>query len=91
MSTRRLHASVQAETASQNTSDSDDGDASSNALSLSPTTTKPREIVGKSFFCLGPKNLLRRFAWSIVQHPYFDNTILLLIVLSSLSLVLDHP
>ena len=39
----------------------------------------------------GPTNPLRRAAATVVSHPYFDNFILLCIVISSLMLALDTP
>eukprot|EP00947_MAST-08B_sp_MAST-8B-sp1_P003925 g3925.t1 len=48
-------------------------------------------ISDRSIFVFGPKNPIRRGATWLVNKPWFDNTILFLIVISSITLAIDNP
>jgi len=56
-----------------------------------PIPKEHRTNGGVSLFLFGPENPFRLLVSRIVHHPAFDNTILTLIVISSLMLALDNP
>ena len=49
------------------------------------------DLYGRAWFMFGPRSRVRLTAASIVNHPSFDNGILLLIIMSSLIMALQHP
>ena len=51
--------------------------------------TRPVELKYRSLFIFGPENRLRLMLNSVVSHKYFEYTIILLIILSSITLALD--
>ena len=57
------------------------------------TKTKNKEIIifGKSCFLMDNENFLRKKCAYIVGHRYFDNTILFLILFSTVLLALENP
>jgi len=60
------------------------------APTVDPESYRPLE--GKTFFVFGPNSGLRRTALKIVEHPRFDNfVILMLIMISTVLLVIDSP
>ena len=46
---------------------------------------------GKSLFCLSEENGCRYLFWKISTHKVFDNFILFLIVISTLTLAIESP
>ena len=46
---------------------------------------------GKSLFIFNVDNSLRRTTYNIVNHPYFDNCILALIILSTILAAIENP
>lgn len=44
-----------------------------------------------SLFFLGPDNVIRRTAESIIRHPLFDPIVLAAVLVSSITLTLDRP
>ena len=50
-----------------------------------------RRLSGTSLYLFSPKNWLRIFLHKIRYWPYFDNVILVLIIISSIMLALDNP
>ena len=46
---------------------------------------------GKSLCVFGPTNWLRLKCLELLQHPAFDNTVLALIIVSSILLAVDTP
>ena len=53
--------------------------------------TKVIKVKGNSLFILNENNCLRIIASKIVGHQYFDNTVLLLIIVSTILLALEKP
>lgn len=47
--------------------------------------------MGRNTFCCGPTNCFRRGCQIIVESPYFNNTILFLIIVSTVTLALETP
>lgn len=47
--------------------------------------------VGRSLFLFSEHNRVRRWAFNLIAHPYFDSTILVLITVSSITLAMDNP
>eukprot|EP01083_Nonionella_stella_P162263 532512_1 len=60
-------------------------------LSASKSERRQWEIYGRAWYLFGTESKIRRLAASIVYHPFFDNGILVLIILSSLIMALQHP
>lgn len=52
---------------------------------------RPSPPTGKSLFLFGPRNPIRKNAHAIVNHPYFDTIILVLLTASTISVALDNP
>ena len=50
-----------------------------------------RPMTGKSLFCLSTENGCRKAFWTIATHKWFDNFILLLILISTFTLALETP
>ena len=50
-----------------------------------------KALVGKSLYIFSVTNTLRRFLHKIRHWAYFDNVILVLIIISSILLALDNP
>ncbi|GMH60361.1 hypothetical protein TrRE_jg11189 [Triparma retinervis] len=48
-------------------------------------------IEGSSLMIFGPENLLRTKVTAAVAHPYFDQVVLVLIIISSITLAIDDP
>jgi hypothetical protein len=48
-------------------------------------------LQGRSLFVFGSKNRLRRLFAAIIWHPRFEQVIIVLICLSSITLALDSP
>ena len=48
-------------------------------------TSEIRQMTGKSLFCLSTENGCRAAFWKIATHKWFDNFILLLILISTLT------
>jgi len=46
---------------------------------------------GKSLYVFNVDNSLRRTIYNIVNHPYFDNCILALIILSTIFAAIENP
>jgi len=59
--------------------------------SVSELVTSVFPLKGNSLFVFGPQNGARNAAAKVVSHPQFDNTILVLIMVSSLMLAVDDP
>jgi len=49
------------------------------------------KLYGKSLFIFSVDNRIRNFIAKMVNHSYFDNCILILIFLSTLTLTLENP
>ena len=50
-----------------------------------------KHMHGTSLFCLGKENGFRKTCWVVSTHTWFDRTILLLIVVSTLTLAVETP
>jgi hypothetical protein len=57
-----------------------------------PPGVAPRcQLSGRSCWLFGPDNWLRRQLHRVLRHPWFEHTVLILIMLSSIALALDMP
>ena len=54
-------------------------------------TSEVRPMTGRSLFCLSTENGCRKAFWTIATHKWFDNFILLLILISTFTLALETP
>ena len=52
---------------------------------------EPVPLVGTSLFCLKPTNGFRKMCHYIAEHNYFNNTILVFIIVSTITLALETP
>ena len=50
-----------------------------------------REMTGTSLCCLKPENCLREFCYKLSTHSWFDNFILILIIVSTVTLAIETP
>lgn len=46
---------------------------------------------GKSLYLFSVENHMRRIIYNLVNHPYFDNFILSLIILSTILAAVENP
>lgn len=58
---------------------------------LAPCPCPQYVLNGKSLCLFGPTNWLRLKCLALVEHPAFDNTVLALIIVSSILLAVDTP
>ena len=58
---------------------------------LAKTINEAHELFGRALYIFGPTNKFRLFCNKLVHAPYFDNFILLLIVISTINLALENP
>ena len=49
------------------------------------------ELQGNALFCLKPQNALRVMCYKLVESKWFKNTILVLIIISTITLALETP
>jgi len=52
---------------------------------------EPEELTGVSLWLFAPENKIRTALHKLVRHPIFDNVILALITISSITLAMDGP
>ena len=50
-----------------------------------------KKMHGNALWCLSKHNPFRRICWIVSTHKWFDNTILLLIIISTLTLAVETP
>jgi hypothetical protein len=76
-------------------SDDENETTTSEATTATPTDPSGDEVFplqpGKILFLFDENNAFRLFCARVVAHPWFDQTILILIIISSLFLALDDP
>jgi len=48
-------------------------------------------LEGRALFCLGPENIFRIYVYKLVENWWFQQTILLLIIISTITLALETP
>lgn len=48
-------------------------------------------LMGKSLYLFDEDNALRRFCATITRHWIFDNIVIVLIIISTVSLAFEHP
>ena len=62
-----------------------------NYFKSSAMSMKIRILKGKSLWLFSNQNRLRILLYQFIQHRYFDNAILCIIVVSSIQLILENP
>jgi hypothetical protein len=55
------------------------------------TIKQSKELEGKSLYLLGTTNKLRIIIYAITKNKIFDTAVLIVIILSTISLSLEHP